>query len=334
MTNPRTARAAAATVTTLTARAVALAAVLAAMLATGCATAHTPPPAPGIGVALSDLARAPGAYVGDTVTVSGELGRILAPRTFTIVGGGEGGRHELLVVVAESQRPLVNTLADSLLLRGAIVQVTGTLTAPAADSGARARGTRRRAGRGGTGERGERGERERHGGDSGLSTSFSERLRNSLTLEAREIVITPRPGLAAAELTGARYPVADAESLIVARSPDTLVGRAAALLQARVQAVESDRAFWIGANSGDRLLVVLPPGTRVEHASGGARTLAPGDTVAVAGIVRALPSDVRFVATDWGLSAAGRGALAGEQIYLDANRVRRLAPASDATGAG
>ncbi|HET7584563.1 MAG TPA: hypothetical protein VFK13_06615 [Gemmatimonadaceae bacterium] len=297
--------------------------IAAAVMGAACSTGAPPSARPAAGVGLEELAIAPRRHLDETVTVSGVLGRIFSTRRFTIVGGGEGGRHELLVVVPDSERPLLTSLADSALVRDAVVQVTGILRAPGEDSAAGSAAN--------TGGR-QRG-RARRGTDSArvdnrpaLSQSFTPEFRNSLILQASQIVVTPRPSSPVVELTArSGYPVSDAMQLITARAPDTLTGRSVALLTAQVQSVESDRAFWIGADDAQRMLVVMAAGARVDNAAGGARTLAPGDTVSIAGVVRALPSDVRFVSTDWGLTPAGTGALAGEQVYLDASRVRRVA---------
>ncbi len=78
---------------------------------------------PEAGASVSEIVDDPREFIGETVTVSGEIASVLSPRVLTIggdefVGGGE------LLVVASSDVPLQEVVGDGLE-RDDLVQVTG-----------------------------------------------------------------------------------------------------------------------------------------------------------------------------------------------------------------
>lgn len=102
-----------------------------------------------------------------------------------------------------------------------------------------------------------------------------------------------------------------------------LVGRRVALVNMTVQTVTGQNSFWIGPSPDQQLFVVRSATTSTGSAdtSAAARTIAPGQTVSVAGVLRLLPDDLASKRADWSLSEANVATLLRERIYLEADTV-------------
>jgi hypothetical protein len=77
------------------------------------------------GVSLEDVAETPRRYYGTTVTVGGEVGRILHRRAFTLRTEDLTGQHAALVVIPDDVAPVEGTTAR--LRPGGRLWVTGTV---------------------------------------------------------------------------------------------------------------------------------------------------------------------------------------------------------------
>ena len=77
------------------------------------------------GTTISEITDAPNNYVGNTVTVSGEVNRIVGPRAFTIGGDDFIGGDELLVVSANAMPAIADRTTDNALVENDLIQVTG-----------------------------------------------------------------------------------------------------------------------------------------------------------------------------------------------------------------
>ncbi len=78
----------------------------------------------------SDIANNPRDFVGQTVTVSGEVQAVVGPRAFTL--GDEGflfgeGREGLLIVGAQRRAPTAGRPFDEIFRQGELVRVTGAV---------------------------------------------------------------------------------------------------------------------------------------------------------------------------------------------------------------
>ncbi len=80
---------------------------------------------PELGATVSDITDNPAEYLGETVTVSGEVDRALGTRAFTIGGQEFYGGDTLLVVSANPLPTTAGRPADDALLTNDIIQVTG-----------------------------------------------------------------------------------------------------------------------------------------------------------------------------------------------------------------
>ena len=273
-----------------------------------CAAKAIPPDLglPANTVTVSAIADDPGAYEGKLVSVSSEINRVFGPRWFSI-GGEDFGGDELLVVGPTTVPAIVNTLGDSLGAMNDVVQVTGYVRI----------------------FNEEQIEDEIH---TEIGESWTEAYERKPVLVMTDLDITPRVDLApvAAVTVPAPMPVIVDETLIV-DVPDrsVLVDRATALFGATVQTVVGDNAFWIGPSPDRQLFVVLDSQAVARDVD-----IEPGQRVAVAGIMRALPADLAAVRTAWNLTTANEATLARERVYLDASRVEILAPVAQATSSG
>lgn len=286
----------------------ALSAAASVALLGACASKAIPPDLglPANTVTVSAIADNPSAYEGKLVSVSSEINRVFGPRWFS-VGGEDFGGDELLVVGPTTLPAVVNTLGDSLGAMNDVVQVTGYVRI----------------------FNEEQIEDEIH---TEIGESWTEAYERKPVLVMTDLDITPRVDLApiAAVTVPVPMPVIVDEAMIV-DVPDrsALAGRATALFGATVQTVVGDNAFWAGP-SPDRQLFVVLDSQAVERRV----DIEPGQTVMVAGVIRALPADLTTVRSAWNLTTANEATLARERIYLDASRVEVLPPVAQASTSG
>lgn len=80
---------------------------------------------PEAGATISEISQAPDEYIGQTVTVSGEVAEVIGPQTFSIGAQDEAGGGTLLVVGAQ---PLAEIVAeDEEIAAEDVVGVSGTV---------------------------------------------------------------------------------------------------------------------------------------------------------------------------------------------------------------
>ena len=284
--------------------AVAICALMAAAAASGCAPRASTQSdldavvaAPNLTTTVNAIAADPQRFIGRIVTVSGEVGRVFGPRWFTI-GGTDFDGAEVLVLGRSTLPGILSNLADSGKVMNDIVQITGVVRTFEEDAL----------------------EAEVGGGldlDGDLFDAFDEHPVIVMT----DLDLTPRidvvPAVGVSALVPVSPPIVD--ELIIIQAPDrqTLSGRSVALLGAKVQGVNNTHSFWVGPDTGQRLLVVL-------DAAAAARAhvvVKPGETVGVAGVMQPIPANLDEVQSRWGLTPLDRARLALQQVYLSASRV-------------
>lgn len=273
-----------------TAAACALAAVAAA-----CASSQPIPPSLGMpwGATVKDIVSNPQQAAGKTVVVSGEVNRVFGPRWFSI-GGEDFGGDELLVVGPTRIPKLLDNLADSGKVANDLVQVTGRVRLFDVDA-----------------IEDEIGE-DLPGGD------WWRPYDKKPVVVMTDLDITPRVDVVPVVAVPVPVPVAPiTDELLIITSPDRrpLVGRTVALFGVKVQTVTGPNSFWVGPSPDRQLFVAL------DSTATGDRDIRPGQTIAIAGVLRAMPSDLASVRARWSLSAANEATLAREQLYLAASRV-------------
>jgi len=258
----------------------------------GCASRSIPP---GLGVpwgaTVKSIVSNPQQADGKLVTVSGEVNRIFGPRWFSIGGEGFDGGEELLVVVASRVPALLDNLADSGRIANDLVQVTG-----------RVRLFDRLA-------------LEKEVGES-LGGDWSREYELKPVVVMTDLAVTPRADMMPIVPVLVPVPVLSSipitDGLMIIRAPDrnALVGRSVALLDVKVQTVVGKNTFWVGPDPSQQLFVVSDSGNAYSD------QMKVGQTISVAGVIRAMPVDLSSVRASWSLSAANELTLAREAVYL------------------
>ncbi len=277
-------------------------AVVIAVLA-GCASGNSAPP--NIGVTVNDVTESPRSVEGRVVTVSGEVNRIYGPHMFSIGGDDFLEGAELLVFGMSSLPSIVEQMDDTTELMNDIVQVTGMVRMFDEDA-------------------------IEDDLDIDIDDDLFENMSdNRPVIIASEIDLTARTDVAPVAVV---TPIPELEpvvvepivdEIIIVDAPDrvALAGRSVALIGVKVQTVVSDHAFWVGPAADRQLFVAIDEG---ENLHDDHMRIEPGQTVAVAGVLRKLPADLASVQSEWSLSAANVATLRGEMIYLDAQRTAIL----------
>ncbi|HEY0970302.1 MAG TPA: hypothetical protein VGE02_04925 [Gemmatimonadales bacterium] len=279
-------------------------AVLAALTA-GCASNQISPELglPASTVTVDAITANPDRYEGRLVSVSGEIDRVFGERWFSI-GGEEFGGDELLVVGPTTVPAIVNTLGDSLSAMNDVVQVTGYVRVFDEEA-------------------------IEDEVNTDIGEEWWEEYEREAVLVMTDMDVSPRIDVIPAVPVAVPVPVAPiVDELVIVDAPDpaALAGRSTALIGVTVQTVVGDGTFWVGPSPDRQLFVVL------DAAAASAVDIEPGQRIAVAGVLTAMPDSLAPVRTSWNLTSANAAMLSQESIYLAANDVEVLAAASDATG--
>lgn len=245
-----------------------------------------------MGVSAVDVADDPGAYYGSRVTVSGEVGEVYSPGTFTI-GGGDFG-EEVLVMSADSIGVVPERTAEEPLRRGDVVQVSGTVR-PFVEIDLT----------------------DHYGFEpSVLSPDYEDRpviIARSAGARLGPVIVTPRNG-GPAEGPAAQ-PVTDFDQ--VADEGRTLAGRTTRLSGVTSSSVVGDNGFWATTDS-DSLFVVM-----VEGALEDAAAVDSGQTWQLWGVLREVPPPSEIAAA-WDVGETAVQRLSDEDVYLEAILARRM----------
>ena len=253
--------------------------------------------APHLTTTVREIAADPQRVIGRVVTVSGEVGQVFGPRWVT-VGGTDFGGPEVLVLGRSTLPGILSNLADSGKVANDIVQITGVVRTFEEDAL----------------------ETEIGGGldlDGDVFDGFDEHPVIVMT----DLDLTPRidvvPAVAVPVPVPVAPPIVDELLIIEAHDRKTLAGRSVALLGAKVQGVNNTHSFWVGPDTGQRLLVVLDAAAAAKaHV-----VVKPGETVGIAGVMQPIPANLDEVQSRWGLTPLDRARLALQQVYLSASRV-------------
>ncbi len=262
-----------------------------------CASRPIPP---GLGVpwgaTVKSIVANPQQADGKLVTVSGEVNRIFGPRWFSVGGEGFDGGEELLVVGTSSIPALVNSLADSGRIANDLVQVTG-----------RVRFFDRVA-------------LEKEIGED-LNGDWWRPYEQKPVVVMTDLAVTSRvdvvpvvavPVPVPSPMPIATLPITDGLLIISAPNRAALVGRTVALFDVKVQTVVGKRTFWVGPDPTQQMFVVA------DSSMPNLDRLQVGQTISIAGVVEAMPSDLSSVRSAWSLSSANESTMAREAVYLRA----------------
>ena len=246
------------------------------------------------GATVQDITSNPSAVEGRIVTVSGEVNRVFGPRWFSIGGEGYGGGEELLVVGPSAVPSILNNLADSGKVSNDLVQVTGRVRVFEEDAI----------------------EREIN---ADLDGDLFDIYDGKAVVVMHDLDITPRVDVVPAVAVPVPVPVGPiTDVLVIVDAPErsSLVGRSVALFDVKVVDVVSPRAFWVGPGNEKRLLVVLDSTAARTHA--GHTAMRAGQTVSIAGVIKAMPTNLDEVRAPWGLTG-DTTMVSRERTYLSVN---------------
>ena len=248
---------------------------------------------PNVGVTIEDLDDDPSAYVGETVTISGEVETTYGLTSFTI--GDDNIGSEVLIVVPPGAEIAGGAAAEE----EAVVQVTGTV---------------------------------REYVVTDIESDLSIDLEPEVEIEyegsrpaviAEVIRIIPEEGnlTATEDVIGEPEldvePVTDLLVLVSPELPETLIGRRVQLGEVQVQNMISDDAFFIGPAEDQRLFVSAGD---VQY------DVSQGDTVSVTGLMRLMPPTDSLQAR-FDVDQQVMNVLRQQPLYLEARQVTAPRPA-------
>jgi len=247
------------------------------LAASGLLACESEPPA-GADVTAARIADDPGAFVGQTVTVGGEVERTAGPRAYTL-DGGFGGR-DLLVLGAQPRE------------EGEEAVVTGRVRLL------------------------EVAEVERELGwdlDTELEVEFAQQPVLIASVPAPRAQADAGDGEPREARAGGAQPITDVATIAKASDASTLVGRSVRFDDVPVSAVTADRGFWLGG-AEDGVYARLTP--RLNQ--GKAEWAVDGDANqkrTLRGTIEKLPP-IEQMKTEWGLTDADASKVAEGELYV------------------
>lgn len=255
------------------------------------------------GVTAAQVINNPNAYIGKTVTVSGDVEEIHGPRAFNMDSGVSLG--ELLVIGREPfpQVPDGGT-------RGYVINDTATVTGTV-----RALVTA---------------EVEREIGWD-LTPELEAEFNAKPVLIAQTVGFKPNPGRsqtssansnANSNVNAGADPITDVLVIVTPTDRTQLVGRRVRFTDVKVQRVVGDQGFFIGPNENQRLFVRLTKALdrgRAEQIV----NVNQGQIRTLGGVVRQLPN-IEEIKQQWGLNAQEIAGLERDRVYLEADVIDLL----------
>lgn len=105
--------------------------------------------------------------------------------------------------------------------------------------------------------------------------------------------------------------VTDMLAVVNQKDQSEFVGQTAQFSNVTVQSIVGDRAFWVGPDANQRLMVVQDDVLR---------DIRPGQQLTLNGTIEEFPG-VDMALSDWGIPEGGGESLDSQQVYLHANNV-------------
>jgi hypothetical protein len=237
------------------------------------------------GVMVSMITDRPDEYYGKTVTVSGEIERVLGRNTFLLRGEERG--DDLLVLGASPVAAAPGRTEEAPFVEEDIIQVTGLVQPFDASEAASTYGVTL---------------------DSSLVKQFED---GPVVVSAAGASVMSAVIVSARSLPGgaSEDAVLDLSTVASAEGQEGLVGSLAIFRDVEVASVTGENRFW-AADSTGRLFVVLVP-------EGAAAAPAAGGRLSLYGVLRELP-DERVLRETWRLPDTTVQALQDHRAYLHA----------------
>ena len=202
------------------------------------------------GVTVSEIEDEPERYVGQNVTVSGEVAEVYGPGNFTI-GGDDFFNEELLIVVPATARVSGGSQNPAMVAEGDVVQVSGQV---------------RRF----------------------VETEIENDFDLDFDFDEYEIEYDPEePLVVANQLLLSPRGMAGATISDIEDNPDRFMGRTVTV-SGEVEDIYGPLSFTVGGDDffGDELLVIIPANANIRGGSDDAATVSDGDIVQLSGQVR------------------------------------------------
>jgi len=268
------------------------------------ASCSNPEPAPGADVTAGKIIENPNSYVGKTVTVSGEVERVLGPKAFVMDSGVNIG--ELLVVGADPF-PQVPDGGN----RGYVINDTATVT-----------GTVRML---------VTADVEREIGWD-LTPELKVEFNAKPVLIVQKAGFKPNPNRSQTTATPANNansntdasadPITDLLIIVTPVDRAPLVGRRVRFTDVKVRSVVGDRGFFIGPSDSQRLFARLTKPLDTGRAED-IVNVNQGQVRTLSGIIKRLPTTDE-VRQQWGLNAQEAAALEPDGVYLEVDTIELL----------
>jgi len=144
---------------------------------------------------------------------------------------------------------------------------------------------------------------------------------NACTARCRLVIALALVALVASCARDAPAPGADVTAAKIIENPNAYVGNRVQLTDLKVHSVVGDRTFWIGPSDKQRLFVVLDKSLDQPVQQEWRLDINEGQTVAISGEVRKVPSADEIQSRWTGLNASERTPLENQQVYLHAEQV-------------
>ncbi len=260
------------------------------------------------GVTARQVIENPSAYVGKTVTVSGDVEEIWGPRAFNMDSGVTVGE---LLVVGREPFPQVAATGNRAYVVSDIATVTGVVRMLVTADVEREIGW----------DLDPRIEAEFNAKPVLIAQTISFRAGAGNSAQPVAANSNNSNMMSNSNMTGNSNTAAGADItdvlLIVVPDPTPLVGRRVRLTNVKVQDVVGDRTFYVGANENQRVLVVFEEEATPNTPIDGKVDVNKGQTVAINGVIRQMPS-VDEARRRFGklMNEAELKALANQRIYI------------------
>ena len=251
------------------------------------------PPIAQNATAIDDIVGNPPAYIGKTVTVTGDVDHVLGPRSM-IIGNDQVLTDEQVLVVGA--RPLADLVGQQLT------------TPLAADMAVQVRGPVRAFDLAAV-------EKE-IGAD--LQDDLFRDWAGKPAVIAQTVNVLPS---AIATGPAEDRPITEPTVIVNAANKLALVGRRVQFTSVLVQSVPGDRVFWVGPSADQHLLVVLDENRTPAQPTEGKVDVNTGQRVTLTGTIRHLPPPEQ-ARQQWNLSEANAAQLQNQQVYLAAERLQ------------
>ncbi|MGH9941232.1 MAG: hypothetical protein ACRD9R_02605 [Pyrinomonadaceae bacterium] len=257
------------------------------------------------GVTAAQIINNPNAYVGKTVTVSGDVEEIHSPRAFNMDSGVSVGE---LLVLGREPFPQVPDSGNRAYIINDTATVTGTVRMLMTAE------IEREVGWDLTPEI----EAEFNAKPVlvAQTTGFKSNPNRSQTTAA------PANNNANSNTNASADPITDVLVIVTPVDRTPLVGRRVLFSDVKVQSMVGDRGFFIGPSDNQRLFVRLTKPLD----TGSAEQIVnvnQGQVRTLSGIVKRLPN-TNEVRQQWGLNAQEAAALERDRVYLEADTIELL----------